>query len=224
MSEILNFFPLSIFKDTIKTSEKNKQIMIDEILKMEESSKNESNEKAKTWTGDTRGHEFLFKNKNFELLFIDIGNKIKEYIESLSLNSSELNFYFQRAWATVTKNQGNIKPHRHNQSHISFAYYLSLPKDSGAIVFLDDDPANQIAPGLFRSKLVRKPSLLNAPEVTIEAKENDIIIFPSKTRHTTKSNQTNKIRISISADIVITLKNSKSYERLMPDFSILKRF
>ena len=37
MSEILNFFPLSIFKDTIKTSEKNKQIMIDEILKMEES-------------------------------------------------------------------------------------------------------------------------------------------------------------------------------------------
>ena len=136
----------------------------------------------------------------------DIGNKIKEYIESLSLNSSELNFYFQRAWATVTKNQGNIKTHRHNQSHISFAYYISLTKDSGARVFLDDDPANQIAPGLFRSKLVRKPSLLNAPEGTIEAKENDIIIFPSKTRHTTKSNQTNKIRISISADIVFTLK------------------
>ncbi len=38
MSQIYNFFPLSIYKQKIKLSQKNKEAMIEEIIKMKRDS------------------------------------------------------------------------------------------------------------------------------------------------------------------------------------------
>ena len=50
--------------------------------------------------------------------------------------------------------------------------------------------------------------------VLFDAKENDIVIFPSKTVHGTQINTPNDERISISADITITAKESSGLEHL----------
>ena len=47
----------------------------------------------------------------------------------------------------------------------------------------------------------------------------DIVIFPSKTPHSTQPNVTNNERISISADITLIAKDSELLEHLTPPIS-----
>ena len=48
----------------------------------------------------------------------------------------------------------------------------------------------------------------NTPNADVHIKEDDIVIFPSKARHSTIPNQTQNPRISISGDITIISQNS----------------
>ena len=49
----------------------------------------------------------------------------------------------------------------------------------------------------------------------IPTKEDEIVIFPSKTAHQTQPNVKNDNRVSISADIFIAAKNSENLEHLV---------
>ena len=62
------------------------------------------------------------------------------------------------------------------------------------------------------------PNKRNTPNIDLHVSEDDIIIFPSKIKHSTIPNKTENPRISISGDIVIMLKNSFGHERLMPHY------
>ena len=64
----------------------------------------------------------------------------------------------------------------------------------------------------------------NAPTVDILVNEDDIVVFPSKTKHATIPNTTNNPRISISGDIMIMLKDSFGHERLMPHYNLWQIF
>ena len=134
MSNIFNFFPLTIYKSKIGLDEEERQILISEIYNLEKNSdKNKSINKA--WTGDTQGHEFLHENEKFKNLFGIIEIHIKRYLEKLNIDSKLLDIYYSRAWATISRNVENISPHKHIQSHLSFAYYLNLKKNRLKISF-----------------------------------------------------------------------------------------
>ena len=141
----------------------------------------------------------------------------------LSLDNAKLTFFYQRSWATITKNKERIHPHSHDQSNISFAYYPLKPENSGDIRFIVE-PQNEIAKGLFHEEklklgLLKNIDHRNTPNVDLRIQEDDIIIFPSKTKHSTTPNVTQKPRISISGDVTIMLKDSSGHERLMPHFN-----
>ena len=53
-------------------------------------------------------------------------------------------------------------------------------------------------------------------DVICKVEENDIVIFPSKTIHSTQPTKNNEERISISADIVCVAKDSNLLEMGMP--------
>ena len=72
--------------------------------------------------------------------------------------------------------------------------------------------------------MLKKIDHRNTPNVDLRIDEDDIIIFPSKTKHSTTPNITNNARISISGDITIMLKDSFGHERLMPHFSNWQQF
>ena len=219
-----DLFPLSVFQDKILLSQDEKKGIIDYIFKIEnETSNAEKVSKDDAWLGDRKGHEFLLKNSKFQKLEQLISEKIKLYIEMLDIESNKLDFFYQRSWATITRKAERIKPHAHVQSNISFAYYLHKPKNSGDLRF-NTDPQNEIATGLFSGEnvglgLLKKVSLRNTSNADVNIQEDDIIIFPSKTRHSTIPNQTEKPRISISGDVIIMLKDSFGYEKLMPHYN-----
>lgn len=223
-AKFFDLFPLSIFQDQILLSQDEKKEMIEYIFKIEKETSNINKiNKSDAWLGDARGHEFIFKNPKMYKLANLISEKIKLYTEMLSINSDKLDFYYQRSWATVTRKAERIMPHAHVQSNISFAYYLLKPENSGDLRFINESQ-NEIATGLFSHEnvnmgLLKNVNLRNTPNTDFKIKEDDIIIFPSKTRHSTIPNQTTKPRISISGDITIMLKDSYGHEKIMPHYN-----
>ena len=217
--------PFSVFKDVININNSQKAIMIKRILDIKNSNKNNNS----AWTSDINGEQFLLRNKFFRKLYKEIGTKVKEYASTLNINIEMIDFYMQRSWATVCDRDEYLKPHKHWQSNISFAYYLKKPQNSGNIVFSFNENPNEIADKLFSHDKLKKGLLsdinnLNQTVFEIDAMEDEIVIFPSKTAHSTMRNLSNEDRISISGDISIMLKNSNQFEHLLPNPNFWQKF
>ena len=215
-------------QEKISIEESERKILINEIKKMK-SSNYENKKNTYAWTGDTKGHEFLFSNILFKNLSIKISNTILEYLKQLEINTNLLDIYYQRSWATFTENDQKINFHTHSQSNISFAYYLLKPPGSGGIIFKSNELQNEIAKNIFTSSkleksLIKKPNAFNSDRSMFDLEQDTIIIFPSKTAHATAPNKSGLPRISISGDISIMLKDSKGFEHLMPNFNNWTKF
>ena len=53
---------------------------------------------------------------------------------------------------------------------------------------------------------------------------NEILIFPSKTMHSTSFNKTSEERISIAADVTLVAKDSTNSENLLPPIDTWDKF
>ena len=221
--KVLNLFPSSIIQDKILINQDIKEEMIKEIRTMFLNSKNKDNNGAQnSWTGDTQGFEYIFKNEKFSFLLEEIKKIIIKYINHLGINHDKIDIYMTRSWATVSNGKEKISPHKHKQSHISFAYYLKKNLEDSNIMFHNEHLQNEIVPGLFTNRTMRAGGVLkeinlyNARSLDIKVEENDILVFPSKALHSTQPNKSNKERISISGDIICVAKESKLLENMMP--------
>ena len=228
--KIHNFFPLSIFQDQIQMSTEEKNNLINEIRKMKDLSKNSDYKlKNASWTGDTQGFEYLHKNKTFDKLFEEIKKKITLYLDFLKVNHNQLDFFLSRSWATISNNKEAIARHEHLQSHISYAYYLKKSPEDANFILHDEIKRNEFIPALFTSKTLQKekvviePTYASAPRINLEVKEDDIVIFPSKTPHGTDQALNNNERISISGDVIFLAKDSNLLEHLTPSFKNWKK-
>jgi len=219
--KIYNLFPLTVMQDKINLENKERDILINEIKRMKLETEYKKTNFA--WTGDTKGHEFLFSNYLFSSLSAKISNSIIQYLKILEINTNKLDIYYQRSWATFTENKQSINFHTHSQSNISFAYYLSKPENSGGIIFRSNELQNEVAKNIFTSSklersLINKANAYNSDRSLFDLEQDSIIIFPSKTAHATAPNNSGQPRISISGDISIMLKDSFGFEHLMPNF------
>ena len=229
--QLLNIFPLSIYRSKIDLPKDIKHVMLSEIKQMYENTiKRGIVSKDSSWTGDTHGHEYLYENPKFGYFFQEVEKHIKKYISLFELDLNQLDFYFQRAWATVSRGKQGINAHAHKQSHLSFAFYLKKQETDSSIYFVDTNAHNEFLQGLFSSPsinkrgLFKKRDITNSSSININTNEDEIIIFPSKTMHGTFKNVQNNERISISADISLTAKDSSDLEQLMTPVSKWKKF
>jgi len=226
--KIFNLFPLTVLQSKIYLEDEERKILINEINKIKHQDDKEKTS-SYAWTGDTKGHEFLFSNNLFKNLSNQISSVIIEYLKTLEINTEYLDIYYQRSWATYTENEQSINFHTHSQSNISFAYYLLKPNNSGGIIFKSNELQNEIAKNIFTNSkleksLINKPNPYNSDRSMFDLEQDSIIIFPSKTPHATVPNRSGLPRISISGDISIMLKDSKGFEHLMPNFSNWTKF
>ena len=218
MSEsFIDLFALSVFRKQLDIDPEYRKQLCERVFEMERPKPDQES----AWLGDTGGFEFLFREPEFATLFESIGAAVRSYTHELGLNNDLLSFYFQRSWATVSREGQRIFEHAHHQSHLSFAYYLHKPVDGGGIFFSVAEHPNEFAAGLFTlSKaeldIIKRPGDRTLNRMYVEPEEGEILIFPSKTLHSTSPNMTTDPRISISADIVVALKDSSGHETLMP--------
>ena len=220
--QIHNIFPLSIFHDTIDIDKKEREKLISLIYEFHKKS-TPIHKPENAWTGDIHGHEFLLSKPGFENIYSLISAKIVDYLSMLAVNIEKIDLYFQRSWATITKDKQKIQFHTHTQSNISFAYYLLKPKDSGGIIFEMTNTPNSVCNNIFAKDkfdkgLMKESNVYNVNQAMFDFKEGSIVIFPSQTRHATMENKSGQPRISLSGDISLMLKDSSGFEHIMPNF------
>jgi uncharacterized protein (TIGR02466 family) len=223
MAKFINVFALSIYRDHIELEDAYRKRLVDLVLELE-SADGSGKPEHSAWLGDTGGSEFLFQHEEFKELHRLIGEKIRLYAEGLGVDSEMIDFYYQRSWATVSREGERINEHAHEQSNISFAYYLKMPVGGGGINFVTYSHPNEFSPGIFTPAkasmgFIKNPGLQTWNNVTIDPKEGDIFVFPSKTLHSTNPNPQADTRISISADVTTMLRDSQGHETMMPHFS-----
>jgi uncharacterized protein (TIGR02466 family) len=228
--KVHNFFPLSILQDQIKLPGEEKINLINDIRIMKNNSQNSDYKLSQaSWTGDTQGYEYIYNNPKFNNLFLEIKKKIEIYLDFLKIDKDQIETYIQRSWATISVGSEVISKHQHLQSHLSFAYYLKKSSNDSNFIIYDDEKKNEFIPGLFGSKtlvqkkLIKEITFTTATRVSLEIKEDDIVIFPSKTSHSTDQIKTNAERISVSGDIIFLAKNTNLIEHLTPNFKNWKK-
>ena len=107
-------------------------------------------------------------------------------------------------------------------SHYSFVYYVQA-KDQGNLFLLDDE-AHKVGLNIPR----RDPYFLKWDETNFAKAEypaisGNLVIFPSMIFHETGKNPIDKPRISISGDIMITMKDGVKSEHNIPSPSTWKK-
>jgi len=173
-----SYLSINDFKFDIKKYKK-------EILNIKMKSKGRVVSNYGGWQSD----EFKTVSKNFTDLFNKINEHIKEIEKNLHLNNKlSLSSY----WCNINYFGSFNRPHSHPGCVISGVYYVSIPKNSGSIVFLNKDL------DIFYHDSIKNYNEYNSSTWTIEPKENQCILFPSYLKHYVEPNLNKKERISIS--------------------------
>jgi uncharacterized protein (TIGR02466 family) len=162
-------------------------------------------------------HDERFKN-----LFNAIQPKIIEALDLQHINLDLLEVYITKAWTTYTIKEQYIHSHRHMSSHYSFVYY-PYAEEQGDLVFVDDEISKTGLNIPIRKEYFKKFTEINYSSAIYPAKTGNLIIFPSMLFHETQENTTDKPRISISGDIMLTMKPNIKSEHNIPSPSTWKK-
>jgi len=164
----------------------------------------------------------IHHDERFQKLFDSIQPKIVEALELQHLNLDLLDIYITKAWATYTIKEQYIHSHRHMSSHYSFVYY-PYAEEQGDLVFQDDDVSKTGLNIPVRKEYFKKFTEVNYSSAIYPAKTGNLIVFPSMLFHETQQNTTDKPRISISGDIMLTMKPNIKSEHNIPSPATWKK-
>jgi len=157
----------------------------------------------------------IHHDERFKKLFDAIQPKIMDALTLQHLNLDILEIYITKAWATYTIKNQSIHSHRHMASHYSFVYY-PYAEEQGDLVFIDDEGSKTGLNIPVRKEYFTKFTDVNYSSAIYPAKTGNIVIFPSMIFHETQINTTDKPRISISGDILLTMKPNIVSEHNIP--------
>lgn len=100
----------------------------------------------------------------------------------------------QNYWIHATPPGELTQFHDHKPGIFSGVYYVDKPRDSGDLVFVDVNPYHEFSPRL----LPDKTDPIAYPEITFEAEEGTMLIFPGWLPHKVPRNESHRRRVSIS--------------------------
>jgi len=223
MANITKWFGYPIYITSIKNFEKiNKQII--PIISKNITATNSQYSQ----TTDIKPKELqsiddnLHLDKRFSELFKEIENGIRGALLMQNYEMNLLEAYITKSWATFSTKDQFISYHRHMSSHYSFVYYPQAD-DQGNLFFLDDE-AHKVGLNVpKREPYFNKWDNNNFAKAEYPAATGNLVIFPSMIFHETGKNTKDKPRISISGDVMLTMKEGIKSEHNIPSPSTWKK-
>jgi len=140
--------------------------------------------------GGWQSSSFNKTNKNFQELFDNINMSVKEVEKYLSL---EKELSLDNYWCNINYLSSFNIPHCHIGGVLSGVYYVSVPKNSGNLMFEHKEFTKDIT-----YQNVKNYNEYNSSTWKCVPKENLCILFPSYLSHYVEPNFNKKERISIS--------------------------
>jgi uncharacterized protein (TIGR02466 family) len=164
----------------------------------------------------------LHLDKRFAELFKEIESGIKGALLMQNYNMNLFEAYITKSWATYSVKDQFISYHRHMSSHYSFVYY-PYAEEQGNLFFLDDE-AHKVGLNIpRRDPYFSKWDNTNFAKAEYPAATGNLVVFPSMIFHETGKNTKDQARISISGDIMITMKEGIKSEHNIPSPSTWKK-
>jgi hypothetical protein len=159
------------------------------------------------------GRIFAHLNPGYQTFFRELRSHIDNYFQYLSVDFSKLDYHIIKAWVGCHFNDEtpSVKPHTHNESNLSFVYYLKTDETSDKFCVAQQKNQNECVGDLFQTAIQRNLitgyNKYNCNVYTITPKEGTAVIFPSNIGHFTQKFTTrNSERVVIAGDIRVTLK------------------
>jgi uncharacterized protein (TIGR02466 family) len=171
--------------------------------------------------GNTHAHNIdeakdnLHTDKKYSSIFKEIATAIHEFIGAKGYNKDRFDIHITKSWATHTAKDQHIASHKHTASQFSFVYYVRN-EEMGNIKF-EKELAQQT--GLFippTDDYISNWNQLNFASYMYPVKTGDFLIFPSGLLHQTEINTKDIARISISGDVLMTMKPGIKTEHCIP--------
>jgi len=105
-------------------------------------------------SGESSGKVYLHTDEAFRPFFEFVSQCIASYLDQLSYDRSRIDIHVIKTWISVTDNQTVTPTHAHGTSHLSFVYYMNMPKEadvalSGDVFLIFNEPAPNYATGVF---------------------------------------------------------------------------
>lgn len=148
-------------------------------------------------------------------LFEEIIGHIKNYTQNVLLLKDVFDYTITKTWLSRARDSKDEIPwHIHSTSHISFVYYVNIPKNAHVLKFSNQHLPNNLFLGMtkdhreYSRRFVKEYNDINCETFFIFPNEGNIIIFPSKTTHSTSSVSSDFVgeRLAIVGDVTLVLK------------------
>ncbi len=174
----------------------------------------------------------LQTNEKFSNLYADISKKVGEYLESMNVQTDNLEINITKSWLNIVEEQ-HTPVHSHDEAHFSFSYYLNIPEGyTQAISFLKRKHPTEPFVGFFQNT-VEAWNGENGLSFSIVPTEGTFVIFPSRLDHKTVGDGVeggqylergvfdmptlHSKRVCIAGDVILSSKQtSASYAGLQP--------
>ena len=189
MSEpiIHGLFPTPVLSTKINRDFTKKEI--DFVLKQKNNSiKNVGNFISKD--------EFILKNKQLKNIRKFLENQCKFYLNNVLGISDKIELYITLSWLNFTDGKQFHHMHQHTNSLISGVLYLDVDSENDRIYFYDG-LYDQIS---FQPKTFHP---FNSNSWWFPIKNNQVILFPSKTIHSVDLKQEDNVRTSLAFNVFV---------------------
>ena len=202
---IHKIFPLIVYQGEVECHKEFKQQHLDSLRDYWFNGyRNESPEFS--------GKIFLHNNPKYNQFFSELRNHIDEYYKVLNVDYDKLSYHVVKSWTGFHNPEVPVlKPHNHNETNLSFIYYVKTDENSDRLLLMQNTNRNESVGGLFETSdqknLIKMFNEFNCNYYTITPKEGTVVIFPADTIHSTQRVANNQEeRIVIPGDIRVTLK------------------
>lgn len=105
-------------------------------------------------------------------------------------------------WVHATPPGEVTQSHTHKPAVLSGVYYVDKPENSGDLVFVDVNQFHDYEP----KSLPGEVDPISTPQMVIKAGEGTMLVFPSWLPHKVPKNNSNRNRVSISFNAVLTAR------------------
>jgi uncharacterized protein (TIGR02466 family) len=193
-----------IFKSFI-TTELLSSIDNSELMNYAYSLKSESNGVVKSNVNGWQSDILTKPNLQITKLVDIINSRLYGLRDEYGIRD-EFNFQINNLWININAKLSFNRPHVHPESAISGVYYVSVPKNSGNIVFNHPSRTQQYH---IRPDAIKITNDINSSTWHITPDPGLLIVFPSWLEHYVEPNNNEDDRISIAFNAHI----EKNYEK-----------
>ncbi|WLW37199.1 putative 2OG-Fe(II) oxygenase [Synechococcus phage S-MS29] len=187
---IIDLFPTSVYVDNLSLTDTEREYLLSVPMNR--------NADDEAWVSD-----LLNTSTQYHSIAAAIKKHVDKYAYDVMNLSREYNFHCHGAWLNKNDKGDKTSKHHHSNSLISGVYYIDVdPHTQGGIEFHDD---NDGPFGKFFTVLkYTENNHRNSHRVSLGCQTGMIMLFPSVLKHSVSVNQSDKPRLSLAFDYMLT--------------------